>query len=62
LGEKIIVRDKPFFSASSENSRISRQRQGPEPDGGQDELHQGVAVLAGLRGLAFCRQVQIIKK
>ena len=43
--------------APPKNPRISRQREGPEPDRGEDELHQGLAVAAGLRRFPLRRSV-----
>lgn len=48
-----------FFShvAGPAYTRSARQPQGIDFDGGQDELHQSVAVVARVRHLAVRRQV-----
>lgn len=57
---KICIKPRVMFvrgAAGPADTRSARQPQGAHADRGQDELHQSVAVAAGIRHLAVRRQV-----
>lgn len=43
------VRQEDKVKVEAEDLRVAHQREGPEPAGGEDELHQGLAELARAR-------------
>ncbi len=45
-------------AAETEDPGVPRQREGLEPAGGQDELHQGLAEPPRIWSQPFCSQVR----